>query len=157
MITRSGTNVRRRREAASGTIKVLERRTGALGDQGKADKADKQSALRMSKLLSDVSADFKNYHFTILDQIEDEEDVEAEQEILDDHELKVMDLVDCLGRLVEIPFQAKPIAVIDLIRKRVDHVEKCYRTIKGEFDERDREMDTYALQIREERNKDLKS
>ena len=130
---------------------------GALEIKEKLTEADKQSALRMSKLLSDVSADFKNYHFTILDEIENEEDVEAEQHIFYDHELKVMNLVDRLGRLVEIPFQAKPIAVIDLLRKRLDHVEKCYRTIKGEFDERGREMDTYALQIREERNEDLKS
>ena len=80
-----------------------------------------------------------------------------EQEILNTHELKVMDLVDRLGRLVEVPFQINPITGIDLLRKCIDHVEKCYRTIKGEFDESGREMDTYTLQIQEERNEDFKS
>ena len=67
MITRSGTSVRRRREAAGGTVKLLERRTTVLEDKEELTPADKQSALRMSKFLSDVSVDFKNYHFAIVD------------------------------------------------------------------------------------------
>ena len=61
MITRSGSNVWRRQEAASVTIKALEQRIGALEIKEKLTKADKQSALIMSKLPCDVSADFKNY------------------------------------------------------------------------------------------------
>ena len=64
MITRSGASVRRRREAAIGTIRLLERRTGALveGKERLTDD-DRRSALRMSKLLGDVNADFKNLPF----------------------------------------------------------------------------------------------
>ena len=34
---------------------------------------DRQSALRMSKMINDVTADFKVYHISIVDQITDEE------------------------------------------------------------------------------------
>ena len=34
---------------------------------------DRQSALRMSKRINDVTVDFKIYHFSIVDQITDEE------------------------------------------------------------------------------------
>ena len=51
---------------------------------------DRQSALRVSKMINNITADFKAYHFSIVDQIADEEEASAEQEILTEHELKVM-------------------------------------------------------------------
>ena len=42
-----------------------------------------KSILRMSKLLGDVSNDFKTFHFAILDQFESDEDAGIEQETLD--------------------------------------------------------------------------
>ena len=70
-------------------------------------KADIQSILRTSKLLGDVSNDFKTYHFQIVDQLENDEDAEAEQETLDQHELKVMELIDRIAELVGEPSQTK--------------------------------------------------
>ena len=64
---------------------------------------DRQSALRMSKMINDVTTDFKAYHFSIVDQITDEEDARAEQEILTEHELKVMNLIDRVGKIIEVP------------------------------------------------------
>ena len=42
---------------------------------------DRQSALRMSKMISDITADFNAYHFSIVWQITDEEQSRAKQEI----------------------------------------------------------------------------
>ena len=50
--------------------------------------------------------------------------MKAEQEIVDDHELNVVDLVDHLKRLVEISLPTKPETGTELIRKRIDQVEK---------------------------------
>ena len=50
MITRSGTTAGRRREAANGTVKVLERRTEALEAKERLTDVDRLSALRMSKV-----------------------------------------------------------------------------------------------------------
>ena len=63
-------------------------------------KSDIQSVLRMSKLLSDMSNNFKTHHFTIVDQVDNDEQAGSEQEVLDDHELKVMELIDCIGELI---------------------------------------------------------
>ena len=115
---------------------------------------DRQSALTMSKLLCDATAEFKNHHFAIVDQIKNDDDVKAEQEILDDHELRVMDLIDRPRQLVEVPpppappSPVKPIASIELLRRRIDDVEQCYRKMKEEFDERGHSMDTISCKSR---------
>ena len=51
-------------------------------------KNDIQSVFRLSKLLRDVSNDLKTYHFAIVDQLQNDEEVVPEQEVLDDHERK---------------------------------------------------------------------
>ena len=53
-------------------------------------KSDIQSVHRISKLLSDVSNEFKTYHFAIVDQLDNYEVADSEQEALGDHKLKVM-------------------------------------------------------------------
>ena len=106
MLTR-GTNPRRRRDAAAGTIKLLEKRVGTLELKEELTKGDVQSILRMSKLLGDVSNDFKAYHFAIMDHIESDQDAEAEQETLDQHETKVMELIDRIGELIKEPSEEK--------------------------------------------------
>ena len=155
MSTRSGTSAKRRREAASGTVKLLERRTAALEAKEELTNADKQSALRITQLVGDVSLDFKTYHHTIVNQIEDDEEAKKEQETLERHEMQVMDLIDRLSQLVDLPMPTKPIAEKDLLRKRINHVEKAYRMVKGRIDERGLEMDVYALGGQEKRINDL--
>ena len=50
--------------------------------------------------------------------------MKVEQEIVDDHKLHVMDLVDHLKRLVEVSLPTKPVTGTELLRKRIDQVEK---------------------------------
>ena len=50
-------------------------------------KSDIQSVLRLSKLLSDMSNDFKTYHVALVNQQDDDQEAESEQRVLDDHEL----------------------------------------------------------------------
>ena len=88
-------------------------------------KGNMQSILRMSKLLSDLSNDFKNYHFAIVDQLENDEEAGAEQKILDEHELMVMKLVDCIGEMVEEPSQTKTGTDNELLQKPLDQVENA--------------------------------
>ena len=104
----------------------------------------------MNGLLCSVTADFKNYHFTLIDSIENEEEAKTEQLVLQEHELKIMELVDRLGKLIVAPSKAKPMTELDLLRKRVGQVEKSYRRVKQEFGDHGREMDIYTLQEQEE-------
>ena len=70
-------------------------------------RGDVQSILRLSKLLSDVSNNFKMYNFATVDQLKEETEDAAEQEILDQHETKVMELVERIGELVKEPLKEK--------------------------------------------------
>ena len=71
MITRD-MNVRRRRDASRESILMLERRIMLLEVKGELTEGDVQSALRMSKMINDVTTNLKTYHFCIVDQIEKE-------------------------------------------------------------------------------------
>ena len=158
MLTRSGAaGVRRRRDACTGTIELLERRTEVLELKEILTDDDRQSALRMSGLIGTITSDFKKFHFTLVDSIEEEEEARAEQTVLHDHELKVMDLIDRLGRLVAVPQKNKPMTALDLLRKRIDQVEKNYGITRAELDEHGHEMDIYKLQEQEESIDDSKS
>ena len=101
MQTRSGGNPRRRRDAVTGTIKLLEQRMATLEVKEELTEEEVQSVLRMSKLLTDASNDFKAYHFAIIDQIENDDEAAVEQKALDDHDLKVMSLIDRLAELLK--------------------------------------------------------
>ena len=61
MLSKSGStcNPQRRLDAATGTIKLLEKRIDTMEIKEELTKSDIQSVLRMSKLLSDMSNDFK--------------------------------------------------------------------------------------------------
>ena len=62
MSIRAGAGVRRRRDAGTGTMELLERRTEVLELKENLTENDRQSALRMSGLLGKVTADFKQFH-----------------------------------------------------------------------------------------------
>ena len=62
----------------------------------------------MNGLLSSATVDLKNYHFMLVYSIEDNEEAQREQATLHELELKVMELVDRLGKLMAIPQTTKP-------------------------------------------------
>ena len=107
MLTRAGSNPRRRRDAATGTIRLLEKRIDTVEIKEELSKGDVHSILRTSKLLSDLSNDFKSYHFPMVDRFENDDDAEAEEDTLDQHELKVMELIDRIKELEGESSQAK--------------------------------------------------
>ena len=78
-------------------------------------KSEIQSVLRMSKLLSYMSNDFKTYRFKMVDLLDDDEEAESKQRVLDDHELKVMELIDRIGELIGEPFQTKTSSDTDFL------------------------------------------
>ena len=75
------TNLQRHQDTAAGTIKFLEKRLNMMEIKEKLTKSVIQSILRLIKLLSNVSNDFKTYiymyHFALVDQLENNEEVES--------------------------------------------------------------------------------
>ena len=137
-------NPYRRREASRESLLILEDRVAVLEGKKELTDHDRQSALRISKMVGDVSAEFKSYHFSIVDQIEEEEEAKGEQKLLTEHELKVMLLIDRLGKIIEVPGPAEG-RDNEVLRKRIERVEKSYRRLKTEVDETGPGLDVYAL------------
>ena len=138
---------------------MIEQRIMLLEVKEELTESDRQSVLRMSKKINDLTTDFKTYHFSLIDQIEEEEEAKAEQDILTQHELKVMELIDRIGKIIEVPgvpVEKKDNKENNLLSKRIDQVERGYRIIKAEFYEHGHEMDTYTLQEQEESIEDSK-
>ena len=50
-------------------------------------------------------SDFKAYHFTIVNQLQNDEEEEPEQEVLDNEELKIMELIVRIEELIGEPSQ----------------------------------------------------
>ena len=84
MSVRTGAGVCTRRDVATGTLELLERRTEVLELKENLTEDDRQSALRMSGLLGNITGEFKQFHFALVDSIDDEEEARAEQTALQD-------------------------------------------------------------------------
>ena len=69
MITR-GINVCRRRDVSRESIFMIEQRIMLLKVKGELTEIDTQSALKMSKMINDVTTHFKTYCCSLVDQIE---------------------------------------------------------------------------------------
>ena len=61
---------------------------------------ERLTAKRMQQRLGEVDKDFKHLHFTIVDLLEQQEDLEIEQVVFDDHEDRVGELGDYLQQLI---------------------------------------------------------
>ena len=173
-------NPRARRGVVRASVTRLEAKIAGWEEKETLTDKNRQSIVRALKRLQELNAEFKVYHYSIV-ELMDEEDKKVmaeEQQVLDDHENKIEDLTERLEDMitttepVTIPAsetsdarpaassttEKKPISEKDLLRKRVDRVDKSYRTVKGDFDERGPEMDTFTLQANlEEPIDDLKS
>ena len=66
---------------------------------------DEIVAKRIKQKTYDLNKDFWGYHYSILDLIEEDEDFDGEQTILDEHEEKKSNILDCLYVLLN---PAKP-------------------------------------------------
>ena len=57
---------------------------------------DKIVAKRTEHKTYDLVKDFQEYHYSILDLMEKEEDLDGKQAILNEHEEKISSILDCL-------------------------------------------------------------
>ena len=78
------------------TTKVREGEARKDDDPGIADLSKK-----LKEKLESLDSDFRNHHFTIIDLLEEESDLECEQTILDQHDDEVLDLTTWLDVLVD--------------------------------------------------------
>ena len=82
---------------------------------------------------------FKEHHYAVIDLVgEDEQIFDAEQVVMDDHEDKVAEITKHLQQLQpEIKAAlsaAHPMGHSHHLCKRLNHIEKCVRSVKDEIE-----------------------
>ena len=130
---------RKRRGVARASITRLENCVSDLEAKPELDAGDRAMALQLTRRLSDLDAEFKRHHFSIIDLV-DETAVDGEQNALDDHDDKVTVLTSRLQRLTEDTrpcpsLTPRPLTsdldVQALVSRRLDRVEKNLQSISA--------------------------
>ena len=122
---------RRRRGVAKASITKLADRVIELERKPKLTNTERLTAQRLQQRLLELDGDFKRFHFSIVDDLESEEDQEREQAIIDDQDTKVTDL---FTRLAPLAVEEKHEEVVkidprDHLKKRLEHLERNLRTV----------------------------
>ena len=102
---------RRRRGMVRASITKLAAHFDELERKLELSHSDRLAAQPLHQRLASMAAEFKGYHLAIVDLLQEEEELEGEQAILDDHDDKVAGLFDRLAYLntpVEHEIKAKP-------------------------------------------------
>ena len=101
MSTRAGVlNPRARRGVVRASVTRLETKVAAWEDKETLTDKDRQSIVRTLKRLQELNEEFKRYHYSIVELMEDTEVIAEEQKVLDDHENKVEDLIERLEDMI---------------------------------------------------------
>ena len=108
-MSRSGnTNARSRRGMVRASVTRIEKKIARWEGQGLLSNVDRQSVSKMPEKLNELSKEFKTYHVTIIDQVEEEEALEEEQKTLDAFEDQIEELTDRVELLMGPPVGLMP-------------------------------------------------
>ena len=76
MSTRSGSlNARVRRGVVRASVTRIDRKISTLEEKEELIEKDRQSVPRTLKKLGELKAEFKTYHYAVVEQIEEEQDL----------------------------------------------------------------------------------
>ena len=123
---------KRRRGVALSSITRLQKHVADLEAKDRLSRKDLVNVKGFIKRLESLDSDFKEHHSTVVDLIEEDEDVlREEQAKLDDHEDKVTDL---MSRLVELGIEEEKVPIPSMVEskpfeKRLGFLAKELRSI----------------------------
>ena len=104
MIEKLGLSARRRRRGAvRASITKLADRVRDLERKADLSATEVLAARQSVERLKELNEDFKQYHFAVVDLVDDEGVEEAEQAVLDEHDDRVANLTDRLQALATRP------------------------------------------------------
>ena len=99
------TGKKRRRGTVRASITKMVSRVADMERRAPLSPTDEVVAKRMEQKAYDLDNEFRGYHYSILELMEEDEDFDGEQAILDEHEEKVSNILDRLYLLLN---PAKP-------------------------------------------------
>ena len=149
-------SARRRRGASRGSVTRLTKKLKDL--EGRAgNPATLAAAQQMKKSLENVDAAFKTHHFSLIELIEADADLEKEQEVLDAHDELVDDLLIRTDRLIlSCTVNVDP-ELRSTTSKRITRLEKTISTVDAEIAKiSDPPIDLCLVRQREEQLHGLK-
>ena len=115
-------NLRRRRGVARVSITGLEKKiTEAEAMKYKSGIVDRARTLK--EKVDTADTEFKKHHFSIVELL-DEEYVDVEQGVLDNHEDEVLDLLTRLEWLINAPIQQDKTPLTKATGRRLEHLDK---------------------------------
>ena len=149
-------SARRRRGASRGSVTRLTKKLKDL--EGRAgNPATLAAAQQMKKSLENVDVAFKTHHFSLIELIEADADLEKEQEVLDAHDELVDDLLIRTDRLIlSCTVNVDP-ELRSTTSKRITRLEKTISTVDAEIAKiSDPPIDLCLVRQREEQLHGLK-
>ena len=78
-------NPHRRRQMVHQSVLSFERQIATSEGRDVLTESQRQTVLRISKMLESMCSEFKTYHYEIVDSLESDEEATREQEVLDEH------------------------------------------------------------------------
>ena len=156
---------KRRRGVIRASMTRLDTRIVELEDKTELSPSDVTMAQRQLLKLDQLDAEFKTYHFAIIDVVEDDQQAN-EQDILDNHDDKMVSITSRIQGLIAAaaspaPSTAPPSVVTpsasQRLAKRLKRLDGNFRSMLEEIDSLTPESDACLLHQFEEQIADLKA
>ena len=98
------TTAKKRRDVVRASISRVEDRVLGLETKQQLSHSDRLTVQCFSKRNEELPTEFREYHYAVVDRTEQQDSLEEEQAIVEDHEDKIAELVECIQELeVESP------------------------------------------------------
>ena len=116
------------------SITKLESRVAALESKTPLNQTDLLALQRLSQKLEALDAEHRSHHLALIDVIEDDA-LEAEQRVLDEHDDRATDLSTRIRRLLDPPAEPRPapahVSASQLLQRRLKRAESNTTLIAG--------------------------
>jgi len=150
--TQSLTSSRRRRGVIRGSITRLGTRLNEL-ERNPDDPATFDHAQRLSSKLNSLDAEFKVQHYSVIDLVDNEDELADEQDIIDRHDDNVAELSVRLQKLLSLcsSHSASPSNPRNLHQRKLERLDKELTSLNATIESLDEAVDnTCRLQLHQE-------
>ena len=131
---------RKRRGVPSGSLAKLRTKVDGWTTKGPLSAIELLSVEQAKARLHTLDTEFKRYHMEVIDALEEEDELEREQAVMDDHESRVAHISISLKAL-SVPTKESIVKVDDkeqnLFRRRLAHLEKNLRKVNAQIEHLD--------------------
>lgn len=97
--------------------------------EGKTDQTTHDIAQRTSLKLTELDSEFKTYHYRLIDLIDDDDTIEREQSVLDEHDDAIADLDTRVKRILAACSAKVESADHKAVSRKLLHLEKSLTSV----------------------------